>query len=434
MPGPYDYLGGIQPIDLSPQVQSIAANLGGGLATALQVNAARQQAQQQAQLQAQQQAAFAEDMRDYAAAPSVEKFGLMLGKYPSMQKQLEEVQKRLGEEDKRSALSFISPTLSLLQGGKTDLAVEMIRRRNEALANSGEPNKAALIANGEAMISAIESGDEGVNAAIGSLIRDYALASGTADPAKLMETQAGLPYEASYAEARSKELQAKAEGEAEKAKEQAIKTGFAAEVIEAGVAKDLAQAANYAAMADIAREQNKIEWYKARLQKAKTDLEAQNLQLQIREAQQKRNGLVMEKKADLDLASATLDSAIELVKKIKATPDDVRRAAHGPIDVKTPTVQQDVADYIGLVETLKAKNFSVATKGLNMAGVAKAETDKLQDSLGSLDLAQSTKQMDYWLSNIENFSNKNKQVLQDKFNATPGAAEATAEQLVPVDY
>ena len=434
MPGPYDYLGGIQPVDLSPQVQSIAANLGGGLATALQVNAARQQAQQQAQLQAQQQAAFAEDMRDYAAAPSVEKFGLMLGKYPSMQKQLEEVQKRLGEEDKRSALSFISPTLSLLQGGKTDLAVEMIRRRNEALANSGEPNKAALIANGEAMISAIESGDEGVNAAIGSLIRDYALASGTADPAKLMETQAGLPYEASYAEARSKELQAKAEGEAEKAKEQAIKTGFAAEVIEAGVAKDLAQAANYAAMADIAREQNKIEWYKARLQKAKTDLEAQNLQLQIREAQQKRNGLVMEKKADLDLASATLDSAIELVKKIKATPDDVRRAAHGPIDVKAPTVQQDVADYIGLVETLKAKNFSVATKGLNMAGVAKAETDKLQDSLGSLDLAQSTKQMDYWLRNIENFSNKNKQVLQDKFNATPGAAEATAEQLVPVDY
>jgi hypothetical protein len=434
MPGPYDYLGGIQPVDLSPQVQSIAANLGGGLATALQVNAARLQAQQQAQLQAQQQAAFAEDMRDYAAAPSVEKFGLMLGKYPSMQKQLEEVQKRLGEEDKRSALSFISPTLSLLQGGKTDLAVEMIRRRNEALANSGEPNKAALIANGEAMISAIESGDEGVNAAIGSLIRDYALASGTADPAKLMETQAGLPYEASYAEARSKELQAKAEGEAEKAKEQAIKTGFAAEVIEAGVAKDLAQAANYAAMADVAREQNKIEWYKARLQKAKTDLEAQNLQLQIREAQQKRNGLVMEKKADLDLASATLDSAIELVKKIKATPDDVRRAAHGPIDVKAPTVQQDVADYIGLVETLKAKNFSVATKGLNMAGVAKAETDKLQDSLGSLDLAQSTKQMDYWLRNIENFSNKNKQVLQDKFNATPGAAEATAEPLVPVDY
>lgn len=434
MPAPYSYLGGLQPVDVSPQVQSIAENLAGGLTTALQMNAAQEQARRQAQFQAQQRAMLVEDMRDYAAAPSVQKFGALLGKYPSMQKQLEEVQKRVSADEQKAALEFISPTLSLLQGGKTALAVDMISQRNAALANSNLPNKAALIANGEAMISAIESGDEGVNAAIGSLIRDYALASGTTDPAKLMETQAELPYAASYARGRAKKAEEEAKIEAEKAKEQATKTGFADEVILAGIAKDVAQAANYLVMADVAREQNKIQWFNAQLQKAKNKAEADSLQRQLDEAKQKRAGLVMEKKADLDLATATLDSAVELVNKIKQTPDDVRRAAHGPIDARAPTVQQDVADYIGLVETLKAKNFSVATKGLNMAGVAKAETDKLQDSLGSLDLAQSVRQMDFWLNNIESFSNKNKQVLQDKFNATPGAAAAAAEQIVPVPY
>jgi hypothetical protein len=429
MPAPYSYLDGLQPVDISPQVQSIAQNLAGGLTASLQASAAQEQARRQAQFQAQQRAMLVEDMRDYAAAPSVQKFGALLGKYPSMQKQLEEVQKRVSADEQKAALEFISPTLSLLQGGKTALAVDMISQRNAALANSNLPNKAALIANGEAMISAIESGDEGVNAAIGSLIRDYALASGTTDPAKLMETQAELPYAASYARGRAKKMEEEAKVEAEKAKEQAIKTGFADEVIQAGVAKDVAQAANYLAMPDIAREQNQIEWFRAQLQEAKNKAEADSLQLKFNEARQKRAALVMEKKADLDLATATLDSAVDLVNKIKQTPDDVRRAAHGPIDARVLTVQQDVQDYINLVETLKAKNFSVATKGLNMAGVAKAETDKLQDSLGSLDITQSVRQMDFWLKNIESFSNKNKQVLQDKFNAT--AAEATAEPLFP---
>lgn len=434
MPAPYSYLGGLQPVDISPQVQSIAQNLAGGLTASLQASAAQEQARRQAQFQAQQQAMLAEDMRDYAAAPSVEKFGALLGRYPSMQKQLEEVQKRVSADEQKAALEFISPTLSLLQGGKTGLAVDMISQRNAALANSNLPNKAALIANGEAMISAIESGDEGVNAAIGSLIRDYALASGTTDPAKLMETQAELPYAGSYARGRAKKMEEEAKVEAEKAKEQAIRTGFADEVIQAGVAKDVAQAANYAAMADVAREQNKIEWFKAQLQKAKNEAEAANLQLQLDEARQKRAGLVMEKKADLDLASATLDSATELVKKIREVPREIREKAHGPTQSafweKYPgSRSQEVTDYMALVETLKAKNFTVATKGLNMAGIAQAETIKLQESLGSLNLAQSVDQMDSWLKTIEDFSNKNKQVLRDKFNATPGAAEATAPML-----
>lgn len=210
MPAPYSYLGGVQPVDLSPQVQSIAANLGAGLAAALQTSAAQQQAQLQAQQQAAMQAQLAEDMRDYAAAPSIEKFGLLLGRYPQMKKQLESVQSRLTEEDRQGALSFIAPTLSYLQGGQNDLAIENIKRRNEALANSSVPNRAALIANGNAMISAIERGDEGVNSAVGALIRDYAMASGTTDPAKFSELQAQLPFAAGYAEGRAEKLLAEA--------------------------------------------------------------------------------------------------------------------------------------------------------------------------------------------------------------------------------
>lgn len=440
MPAPYSYLGGVQPVDLSPQVQSIAANLGAGLAAALQTSAAQQQAQLQAQQQAAMQAQLAEDMRDYAAAPSIEKFGLLLGRYPQMKKQLESVQSRLTEEDRQGALSFIAPTLSYLQGGQNDLAIESIKRRNEALANSSVPNRAALIANGNAMISAIERGDEGVNSAVGALIRDYAMASGTTDPAKFSELQAELPFAAGYAKGRVAKQEAETKVQAEKAKEQAIRTGFAAEIIEAGIAKDLAQATNYAAMADVAREKNRIEWYKAQLQKAKNEADAENARIQIREGRRKLSGLLAEKKADLDLANATLNDAIELVNKIKAVPDDVRRAAHGPLDVRAPTFQQDVADYEKLVDTLKAKNFSVATKGLNMAGVAKAETDKLQDALGSLDLVQSVQQTDFWLNNIKSFSEKNKQILQDKFNAAsqevmPGmTTEEMTEKVYTVDF
>lgn len=208
MPAPYNYLGGVQPVDLSREMAGITAGLGGGLATALQMQAAQQQARIEAEQQAALQAQFAEDMRDYSAAPSVEKYGLMLGRYPNMRKQLQEVQKRVGEDEKKAALSFISPTMSLLQRGQTDLAIEQIQQRNEALRNSGRPDAAASIANGEAMIKAIESGPEGVNAAIGQLIQDYAIASGVSDPAGLMEKQAQLPYAASYAEERLKEKEA----------------------------------------------------------------------------------------------------------------------------------------------------------------------------------------------------------------------------------
>jgi len=442
MPAPYSYLGGVQPVDLSREMAGITAGLGGGLATALQMQAAQQQARIEAEQQAAMQAQFAEDMRDYSAAPSVEKYGLMLGRYPNMRKQLQEVQKRIGEDERKGALSFLSPTLSLLQGGQTDLAIEQIQRQNEALRNSGRPEAAARIANGEAMIKAIERGPEGVNAAIGQLIQDYAIASGVSDQAGLMELQAGLPYAASYAEGRVAKQEAETKLQAERAKEQAIKTGFADEVIQAGIAKDIEQAKNYAAMQDVAREQNRIEWYKARLQKEKGDLQSEELRLRLREAQQKRNGLLKERKADLDLAAATLDSAIELVKKIKASKTSTREGSHGPQQSafyeKFPASRtQDIADYMALVDTLKAKNFSVATKGLSMAGVAKAETDKLQDALGSLALSQSVKQFDYWLDTIKSFSEKNKQVLQDKFNATPGAEEmlpGATEPIYPSDF
>lgn len=422
MPAPYSYLGGVQPVDLSPQVQSIAANLGAGLAAALQTSAAQQQAQLQAQQQAAMQAQLAEDMRDYAAAPSVEKFGLLLGRYPQMKKQLESVQSRLTEEDRQAAQSFLGSTLSFLQGGQNNFAIESINRRNEALANSSVPNKEALIANGKALIRAIESGDEGVNSAIGALIRDYALASGTSDPAKFAELNAQLPHAASYAKGRADKISAQAREAEEKAKQLVIKTGFVADAEKAGIAVTEAQALHYSAMADVARENVKINWARLAQEKAENEADRKAAEAKEQEARNDRNAKIAEKKGIFDAATTRLDNAISLIGKIVSFPPGVREKAHGPIQSefwkRYPTARsQEVANYMELVETLGSVNFATIAEGLNMAGVAKAETDKLQAALGSLSLAQDVKQFDEALATIKSFFESNKRILQEKYGA-----------------
>lgn len=218
MPAPYDYLGRIQPVDLAPQIAGITAGIGQSITAALESRVAEQQAlaaQQQAQLQAEQQAAMqAERVRDFQAFmrnPSREGLGGLLAKHPQFRKQLEDAQKLIGEDERAAAMSFVGPTLNYLQSGNYDLAIENIERRNEALANSNVPNKEALIANGKNMIRAIIRGDEGVNAAIATLMQDYAAASGVSDPGELMKSLAGLPHEGEYARGRAEEISAKAE-------------------------------------------------------------------------------------------------------------------------------------------------------------------------------------------------------------------------------
>lgn len=211
MPAPYDYLGGVQPPNLAPYFAGIASNVGTGLAAAGEtaVGLIQQRQAQQAQQEAAQ--AYAEDLADYSRNPSMEKFSLMLGRYPQMRKQLEAAQKGFDEERKKNELAWIGPTLSMLQGNKQDLAIEMLLRRASALENSDDPMRKQKIANLEAMVSAIKSGDEGKQAAIAALIKEWTVYSDTSDPAKIVETFRKEPFFAPMAQAETKKKEAEAE-------------------------------------------------------------------------------------------------------------------------------------------------------------------------------------------------------------------------------
>lgn len=221
MPAPYSYLDNIQPVDLASQMQGMYAAMGRGLTDVVLQRAEEQRAQALAQQQAEQQAALMAEKRqayqEWIANPTLGGWGDLLIRFPDLKDQVEKARAGIKEEEKQALLPFIGQTLSFLQGGQTDLAIENIKRRNEALKNSSVPNRDALIAHNNALLQAIEQGPEGINSAAASLIRDYSLASETADPAKFAELQAQLPFAADYAKGRAEKISA----EADKAKIQA---------------------------------------------------------------------------------------------------------------------------------------------------------------------------------------------------------------------
>lgn len=129
------------PIDYSLNVQSPFENalqgfkLGAGVK---QVMDARAEAERQRQLQEQMNA----DLGSLFSQPrvSAQEYARLTVKYPQMREQLKQAWDMVGEDQRRSNLDMASQVYAALSTDRPDVAEDILRRRVEAMRNSGVPD------------------------------------------------------------------------------------------------------------------------------------------------------------------------------------------------------------------------------------------------------------------------------------------------------
>lgn len=149
------------------------------------------------------------------------------------------------------------------------------------------------------------------------------------------------------------------------------------------------------------KEQNRIAALNAATSREGNALKRAELQLKLDEAVAARDQKIRDKVAEAESARSTMDNMLSNADRILSVavgkdgkPTSVLRAAAGPVDAITPTIQTDVADLEALVETLGSQAFLAQIPSMKGTGsLTEKEGDKLQAALTNLNLKQSPEQL-----------------------------------------
>jgi hypothetical protein len=161
MPQPYDYtsqFGGNQ---------SPAASFLGGLEAGTKV-AGLQQQQQARDLALQRQQQMQSELATLSRNPSPQAIAAMSVKYPELSEQFKRSYDMMAPEAQRNDLSHMAQVYSAVQTGRSDLAVQMLANRAQALENSGAP--AAQIQAARTMAQWVQQHPESFRASSGLML------------------------------------------------------------------------------------------------------------------------------------------------------------------------------------------------------------------------------------------------------------------------
>lgn len=244
MAQPYNTLGDVRPPDLSDYTFRIGAGVGGGLANLVDAAKANEEAKRLADERARADMAFRADFQRWFQDPTEAGYWDLAAKYPQQQKLIADAHARVDDNTRAAEGGVVSEARTLLQSGRSDLAVKTITKRREALKNSGDPAYAWKIQRLDAMVRSIASGEPGAKAVLAQLIEDSAILSGTKEPDKYMAGLAEQPFAADKAAAEARKAKALAEVEEANAATQMKKRLKDMEFTDAETAKIYAKITN----------------------------------------------------------------------------------------------------------------------------------------------------------------------------------------------
>lgn len=395
----------------------------------------RQQQEQQALIeqQRQQQAAMQMDLVRASADPTLIP-GLMV-RYPQLADKLKLGNDAMTAEQTRGDMQHIGSVASALASERPDVAAGLLRDRATALRNSNGSPQAIQAA--EAMAKWAETDPNSLRmftlAKLSTLPDGDKAVSKIIDLFKERRDQANAPAVSRKlaADATAAEADASTKGVAAKYAEQTTlldlqKKGWDITKVQADIdyQKKMAQIA--AMNAAISRETNQ--------------LRREELGLRVRELQAKLDADVRERVATVESGRSSIDNLLNTADKALGFMKDpkresVVRAAHGPVDSRMPTIQQDVADYEALIETLTSQAFIAQIPSMKGTGaLSEREGDKLQSSLQSLSLKQSPAAARASIEEIQRLMLKARKTLETRHGVpsnvpdTPAAAAGPAGQ------
>lgn len=379
----------MQPIDYRIDVKNPFEMAIGGIQTGINIGSLIDQHRKQ-----QEEAALAGQMRadlsGMAADPTPKNILGMMAKYPAMADKLKHIYDTKSDVQKKEAISQALPIYSALESGNTEVATNMLTGQAAALRNSGREHEAASM---DALIKQIGVGEHGINitrAQIGSFL---AATMGPDEFGKVMNEARGAakaPFE--FTESKAK---------AERAVSEAAKSAS-----EAKYAEDTAKATLDSKRWEIAAKKSGIAVENARLalSRAQDGREKEESAARLRDLSAKHHVFINDRKSGYEAATSQIDSAMLTIDGLLKTPLGVYRAATGPVDVRFPTMQRDVAGLEESISTLQSQVFLAQIPLMTGLGaLSDAEGAALKSSIMSLSLRQPHEML---ISNINGIKQK----------------------------
>lgn len=427
--GPIDYLGAMPQQDFLKDIQG-GLQLGAGIAQI--------QAQQRAQQAAQERAAqYKVDLSDALKSPTPQAFAALTLKYPENREAFKQGWDQLNEGDRKAESNTMSQAYSALLAGKGDIAADVVQRQIDARKNSGLDTSQY-----DNALKLIKESPDGAKAMLGFTLAHIS------DPKTFASQFTALGKEQREQQRQPIEMR-KATAEAGAAEsDQAIKAveaKYADSVALQEIAKRGWDIKKIVADIDLGKENNRIAALNAATAREGNSLRRQELQAKLDEAKEARETKIRERVVDAENAASSMDNMVNTVDRIlgmavdkeSGKPTSLVRAATGPIDSRTPTIQRDVADLESLVETVGAQAFLAQIPNIKgMGALSNTEGEKLQAALQNFSLRQSPEQMISNLKEAQRLIMKGRKNLEtrtgvklsapDTPNAEPSGAEIDA--------
>ena len=357
-------------------------------------------------------------------------------------------------ERNKAYLTLGAQTLAAIDAGNTDAALNLIQGRVDAEKNAGNQREADALNTWAELIKFNPNAAGGViNRFItatpgGKELLDAAKIAGEEQRAAALQVP---KLEAEKAAARQKKAEAAvAEGttEAKIAKErsEAEKAAVAAKFAESNAAIDLEKKGwdikKLQSDMQIAKQNAAIAAANLAIGREGNDLKRAELQLKLKDLQDKRDQTVREKVSEANTAAMQADNLLNTVdglmskivektdKSGKPTFTSTFRAATGPVDVLLPTIQPDVADVQEQFATLGSQ-ITMSRIGEMKGALSDKDLETLRQSLQSLSLRQSPDQLYRNLKEVQRLTLKARKGAFEKYGVPETVPDTPNVQVEP---
>ena len=342
------------------------------------------------------------------------------------------------EERNKSYLILGAQSLAAMESGNTNAAINLIQSRIDAERNSGNEKQADALNTWSELIKFNPQTAVGVlNRFItatpgGKALLDAAKVAGEEQRAAALQasTLAKSEAEASQQKTRARVAEETAGSEISKANSEAAKAAVAARFADSNAVIDLKKKRwdikKLQSDMQIARQNAAIAAANNSIAREGNALKRDELKLKLIDMQDKRDQTVRERVAEANTGAMQADNLLNtvdaLIPKLVSGVDKSGkpifsssfRAATGPLDVLTPTLQTDVATIQEQFETLGSQ-ITMSRIGEMKGALSNQDLLTLRQSLQSLSLRQSEDQIYKNLKEVQRLTLKARKTAFEKY-------------------
>jgi hypothetical protein len=370
-------------------------------------------------------------------------------KFPEVADKLKSQATFYSDQVKENATNQLLPALNALNLGKKDIAIDRLTSAATAFKNSGNTRGADAL---NAYIEDIKGATE-----VAPLVQSgYLTLASILGPDKLADTlknsqdyattQATIPETVAQAQQKTEQEKSTTAIKAEEAAQAPLNTQLKQIELKYAEPKALQEIEqrgwnieNLKNDIDYKKAQTRISAMNAALAREGNELKKDELRLKIQDATLKQDEKLRTKAADVEKAHYSMDNLLTTVDKLLKTPQGVIDSAAGTLSSKLPTVSGDVANFEEDLKTLGSQIFLSQVPNMKGLGaLTEAEGQKLQASLGSLDLRQTPERLKKNLEEIQRLTIKARNNISKQYGVPettpdiPSAATSSGGQIQPM--